>query len=57
MKGGTKPQPGARRPENFKMAQKNLEGFIQSRTQDQGGSAKTRPVGTKGRQLESRRRP
>jgi hypothetical protein len=57
MKGGTKPQPGTRRAEEFQDGAKKSGGMKTPRHAGPGRASKTRPAGTKGRQLQQRNHP
>jgi hypothetical protein len=57
MPGGTKPQRGTRRAEKFQDGAKKAGGIATPRHAGPGRASKPRPVGTKGSQLERRRRP
>jgi hypothetical protein len=57
MRGGTKPSPGTRRAEKFQDGAKKSGGVKTQRHAGPGRPSKTRPAGTKGRQLQQRSHP
>jgi hypothetical protein len=58
MPGGTKPKPGTRRAEKFQDGAKKGGGAAGTvKHAGPGRPSKTRPTGTKGRQLQKRAQP